>query len=318
MRRAPGRRTGAGAAARLRWTPAAAAGALAAAGAAVVLAGVGSDWWSSTRGISPVDAVSVAATLSSGSVAFGDTVEGQLDVAVDRRRADPAATRVEASFAPYTAEEIAVERRSAGHAVVLRRRWRLTCLVEACLPGAGARTFTFPAAKVVVGEQTVTAAWPRLEVARRTTAADEARSTPPWRLDTGLPAPTDETDATTLAWLLGGGAAVLVLAAGALLALALRPGPRERRRLSGVPRAVAQLREALAGEDTGARRRALESLAAELRHAMPAADTAVADTAVADTAADAERLAWSEAPPSPAAGAALLARLEPPATESGA
>ena len=283
-----------------RWAPAAVVVTAVVAGAAVVLAGVGSGWWSTVKVPSPVEAVVVTPSLATRSVAFGDPVEARLDVVVDTRRSDERSVRITASFAPYAARALPVERSPAGPALLLRHRWRLECLVEACLPALLTRTFSFPPAAVSAGEQTLRAAWPTLEVARRTTAADEARTAPAWRLETALPESSWGASATTLAWLLGGGAAALLLAAGALLALALRPGPRERRRLSGLERALALARESLAADD-GARRRALESLAAELRREP---------TAPGELAAVAERLAWSAAPPAADDVAALAARVE--------
>jgi hypothetical protein len=286
---------------RLRWAPVVAALALGIAGAAVALAGAGSGWWGSDgTALSPVQALTARASLSSRSVGFGDPVEARLDVVADSRLVAPAAVKVAASFAPYVARELPVQRIEAGPAVLLRHRWRLECLTEECLPKEASRTFAFPAAKVAGDVQPVTAAWPALDVLRRTTAADDARSTPAWRIDDSVPDPTWEASASTLGWLLGGGAAVLALGAGGLLALALRPGPRERARLAGVARATALVREALATGDEPDVRRALETLAA----ALGAGDQAA-------LAAQAERLAWSAEPPARAAVDTLLAELAP-------
>lgn len=292
---------------RLRWAPVAVAVALGVAGAAVALAGVGSGWWGSEgKALSPVEALTARASLSQRSVGFGDPVEARLDVVADSRRVDPAAVRITVSFAPYVARELPPERVTAGPAVLLRHRWLLECLAEECLPKEASRTFAFPAATVAGDIQPVTAAWPALDVLRRTTAADEARSTPAWRIDDAAPAPTWEASASTLGWVLGGGAALLALGAGGLLALALRPGPRERARLAGVARATALVRESLAGGDDTARRRALETLAAELRRS---GDGHGNGTAGSD-AAEAERLAWSASAPAAPAVLELLARVK--------
>jgi hypothetical protein len=281
-----------------RRLPALAAATAAVAAAAVVLAGVGTGWWGSGGGGHPVAALAAAAALSERTVAFGDPVEARLDIVVDRARVNAGAVQVVARFAPYVVRALPTERHRSGDATALRLRWSLTCLVEACLPAAASRVFSFPPARIQGGGRTVATAWPTLEVTRRTTAADEARTTPAWRLDASLPPATPGASASTLAWLLGGGAALLLLLAGGVLAVALRPGPREQRRLEGLMRALALAREAAVAGGDAERRRALETLAAALGHGA------------ADGLADAaRRLAWSEQPPGGEQIAELVARI---------
>ena len=297
----------------LRWLPAGVAGAAAVAAAAVALAGIGADWWSSVQAPSPVEAAVATATLTPRSAAFGDPVLAQLDVVVDTRRVAAASVTVAATFAPWVAHALPVTPRQAGAATLLRYRWRLECLTDTCLATGASRTFAFPAPKVTADDTALTPAWPALEVLRRTTAAEEQRDVPPWRLDTSLPDPTWGARATMLAWLLGAGTALLLLAAGTLLALALRPGARQRTRLAGIERGVALVREALARNDDAARRRALESLASELRQAGAALPGSARDGTARDAdelAGAADRLAWSATPPAAAEIAALLAELD--------
>ena len=292
----------------LRWLPAGVAGTAAVAAAAVALAGVGAGWWSSVRAPSPVEAAVATATLTPRSAAFGDPVLAQLDVVVDTRRVPAASVAVAATFAPWLAHALPVQRSHAGAATLLRYRWRLECLTDTCLSTGASRIFTFPTPKVTADATALTPAWPALQVQRRTTAAEEQRSVPLWRLDSSLPDPTWGASATTLAWLLGAGAALLLLAAGTLLALALRPGARERPRLIGVERGVALVRDALGRGDDAARRRALESLAGELRLAGSALPGSARDAG--ELASAAVRLAWSATPPAGAEIAALLAEID--------
>ncbi|HET7567386.1 MAG TPA: hypothetical protein VFJ91_05300 [Gaiellaceae bacterium] len=222
---------------------------------------------------------------------FGDPVVATVAVAADRS-VEPGSVRVAASFGPYDATALPVERRAAADGrVLLRFAWRLRCTTSACVPRKPERTFLLPAAHVswltrggAAGR--TTALWPALTVASRLTPGDLAvpaflAQTPPPASGLRLPA---------------GPLSIALLALGSLLAaagLAALAAPLlRRRRRAPLPVAPLQLAlelvERAASGDVDERRRALYQLALLLEEASLEPESWAA-----------RKLAWAPATPDP-------------------
>jgi hypothetical protein len=251
----------------------------------------------------------VRASFATPVHAFGSPVEARLELLVRDGELNPATVRANSTFDPY--EVVGSPRREVldlGALTLVRYTLTLRCLKEACLPQGGQPTefdfgsagfsFSIPAPPGTRFEdrrflaRSATGAWPPLTVVSHLSAADvnDAR----WRSGlASLPEPGWRIAPTWLAALLLGGAVALVAGAAALLV----GWADERRRRAAAAAAEAErpappLEQALQlvastnGDDPGARRTALETLAAELRRHDA--------TGLAERA---ERLAWSESPP---------------------
>ena len=90
---------------------------------------------------------------------FGDTINADVSVVVDKTKLDPARVSLKTFFEPYEPiEEMGVARREAGNLAEIRYQLRLRCLQRACItstlgtiqnPGGSApRTFRFQPAQV--------------------------------------------------------------------------------------------------------------------------------------------------------------------------
>jgi hypothetical protein len=240
-----------------------------------------------------VERVEAAGVLEGEGRRFGDPVEGRVDVLVPRAAVDPGSVALEADFAPYAlAAPLRAERRTDGPTALVRFRFRLECLEDACLPrhaGAG-----FSLAPGVVrwagpgGRGSALVGWPPVEAG---SWLDEEAGLLGWH--TGLePLPAigyrlpPRLLAALLALLavaLGAGAAALLLP-WARRTLPAAAAPVDRR--SVLDRALAAVRTSAGGDDPAERRRALDLLARELRHG-----------ARTQEARDARRLAWSRRAP---------------------
>jgi hypothetical protein len=251
----------------------------------------------------------VRASFATPVHAFGSPVEARLELLVRDGELDPATVRANSTFDPY--EVVAGPRREVldvGGLTVVRYTLTLRCLKEACLPQSGQPTefefgtagfsFSIPAPPGTRFEdrrflaRSATGAWPPLTVVSRLSAADVNDGR--WRSGlAALPEPGWRVAPAWLAALLLGAAVALVAGAAALL---VRWADDRRRRAAAAAaeaeRPPPPLEQALRlvastnGGDPGARRTALETLAAELRRHDA--------TALAERA---ERLAWSESPP---------------------
>jgi hypothetical protein len=247
---------------------------------------------------------------------FGDIIDADVSVVVDKAKLDPGRISLKTFFEPYEPiEEMEVARREAGNLTEIRYSVRLRCLVRACItstlgtiqnPGGSApRTFRFQPAQVQYTDPG--AEQPRLlrsvrfapiESVTRINAQDVTQVYGfPFRGSfTPLPAISQRMSATTLGVLLFLlAAALLVLPA----TLALRwwrkrrqpPPPQPEPEPTPLERAIALVEWSLARENGAERRAALDALATEL------------DVVESDGLADQTRVvAWS--PPSPSTGEA--------------
>jgi hypothetical protein len=255
---------------------------------------------------------------------FGDTLDGRVDIVVDRRRIDPAS--IEVTPTPGNWLVVAppgVERTDSGATTHLVYRFSYRCLVSACLPPdpSNRGRVLVPVAPVRIafvgsdGRRVKRLArWPRVEAASRVSPRDLVRLSPtsqlPYHATIAVPAPTYRISPTLLTWLLACGGGVLLALAGLLVvrfsraAPAIAPAEPDAeeafvRELTPLERALVLLDRARERGGVPDQRRALENLAGELRQA-----------GAADLAGSATVLAWAEAPPSPERTGALAAAVK--------
>jgi hypothetical protein len=214
----------------------------------------------------------VTASLSPRDPQFGDPVVARVDA--------PPGTRIHTSFRPFTVRS--VTRRGSS------TTYTLECLSAACLPAAGgARLVQLPSAVLSLpGAKPIAFAWPPLRIGSRIEASAER---PSLRVDVSEPHGSAALDPEALGWALTVLAGLLVVAAAAWTALALRP--RTRRAvpdddLSSLERALELVRSSLDGPPAR-RRAALDELALVL-----------GDDPFAGLV---RTLAWSPEPPAPPA-----------------
>ena len=264
----------------------------------------------------PGSFVSASGSLGPPIHLFGDTIDADVSVVVDRTKLDPSRVSLKTFFAPYEPiQETEVSRREAGNLVEVRYRQRLRCLQHACItstlgtiqnPGGSApRTFRFQPAQVQYTDPGVeqprllrTVRFAPIESVTRINAQDVAQVYGfPFRGSfSPLPALSRQISPTTLGLL-------LVLLAAALLVLpatlALRwwrnrhqpPPPEPEPEPTPLERAIALVEWSLGRENGAERRAALDALASEL------------DVVEPNGLGDETRVAaWS--PPSPSAGEA--------------
>jgi hypothetical protein len=247
---------------------------------------------------------------------FGDTIDADVSVVVDKTKLDPGRVSLKTFFAPYEPiEEMGVSRREAGNLAEIRYRLRLRCLERACITstlgtltnpeGSAPRTFRFQPAQVQYTDPGAesprllrTVRFAPVESVTRINAQDVTQVFGfPFRDSfTPLPALSQRMSPTALAVLL------LLLAAALLVlpvTLVLRwwrkrrqpPPPEPEPEPTALERAVALVEWSLAQENGAERRAALDALATVL------------DDVEADGLADETRVAaWS--PPSPSTGEA--------------
>lgn len=242
---------------------------------------------------------------------FGETVQAQLELLVRGSELQADTLGPGTDFDPY--EVVGSARRELfdfGGLALVRYTITLRCLKQACLPETRTGEFQFSSASVGwrtpappgrrlrdrrLDQRGASGQWPAIKVASRLTPREleEAR----WRSSLAEPpAPTFRVAPSRLAAGLLGGAAALVLAAGALVAGYVRDVRRrsEAERVEAAPealpleQALAYVDDARSNGDLPAQRIALETLARELR-----------ERGESGLAGRAERLAWS--PESPAA-----------------
>jgi hypothetical protein len=268
---------------------------LAGAGAVVALVGLGLGWWSGGASAAPARALDVRTSLEPRPVLFGDPLVAHVDVLVDRHAVAPDSVRVRAGFAPYAqAAPVRVRRSRAGGGELLRFRYELACLTDACLAIHGTRSVRFSPVEVAAsrrggGEVRATEAWPAALVASRLRPADLAAAEPRFRAQTELPAPVFGVAPGALAAALTAAAALLAAAAIALLGLEARrlrarPAPTS----TPLEAALARTRESARRPDARDRRKALGLLAAVLER-----------DGDAQLAGAAGALAWAEPAPTP-------------------
>jgi hypothetical protein len=273
--------------------------AAAAAAAAVVAVGV----FFLARGGSPpagepTAPIAVRASFDHASIGFGDPVTARVVVALDRDAVRPGTLHVDHDLAPFTTLTVPRTTRSvAGRLETVTIEQRVACLVAACL----SRTIALPRAHASVqshdgGTQTASAAWRRLHLRSRVTAADLARAAPRFAADTTPPPPHRRVSATPLELV------AALVAGAAVVLLALEAAARARRRRPGdegdeLARALRLVREA-EERPVPDRRRALGLLARLLRTRDAALERAASD------------LAWSRRAPERPAVDALVGDVE--------
>jgi hypothetical protein len=250
------------------------------------------------------DNLSLRVSVTPRTHLFGDPVVAEVQAVTSSAAA--ARMRVKTDFAPYVVVgPMEVERIPAGDQTQVRWLWHLECLTRACLPGATQHRVLFEPVKVVFPiagrDQVVTAIWPTVIVKSRLGPDDRAR--PEQRVTIyPLGGTSSRVDPATLERLLWVVAGFLVLAALALVLPFARRMTRFRYgfdRLGPAERALVLARRALARDDPGRRRTALERLGRELaRYGAP------------DLADEASRLAWAESPPAGDAMTGLVGRAE--------
>jgi hypothetical protein len=264
----------------------------------------------------PGSFVSASGELGPPIHLFGDTINADVSVVVDRTKLDPGRVSLKTFFEPYEPiEEMEVARREAGSLAEIRYQLRLRCLQRACItstlgtiqnPGGSApRTFRFQPAQVQYTDPGAeqarllrTVRFTPIESVTRINAQDVTQVYGfPFRGSfSPLPALSQRISATTLGLLL------LLLAAALLvlpLTLVLRwwrarrqpPPPEPEPEPTPLERAIALVEWSLERENGAERRAALDALATEL------------DVVESDGLADQTRIAaWS--PPSPSTGEA--------------
>jgi hypothetical protein len=247
---------------------------------------------------------------------FGDTLNADVSVVVDKTKLDPGRISLKTFFEPYEPiEEPQVVRREAGNLAEIRYSLRLRCLQRACITstlgtianpsGSAPRTFRFQPAQVQYTDPG--ADQPRLlrsvrfgpiESVTRINAQDVTQTFGfPFRSSvTPLPAASQRMSATALGVILFLLAAALLVFPATLVARWWRarrqpPPPEPEPEPTPLERAIALVEWSLARENGAERRAALDALAAEL------------DVVEPNGLAEQTRIAaWS--PPSPSTGEA--------------
>jgi hypothetical protein len=265
--------------------------------------------WALTRGAeestAPPQPIQVRTGLSPQTHLFGDPVNADIEVTINRRAVDPASVRIRSAFTPYTVVDLNESKRRAGDAVTIQRHIRLLCLSRDCVSDTARlpEPEQIPDAHVTfrprgaVRDASRPIAWPTTEVASRLGSVDIVGATrsqvTPFRASLTPPAASyrvDPTLATAAAFAL----ALLLAAAGIALLWPelrrlLRVTPRRKDPLAGLPpleRALALLEIALESGGPDEQRKALDRLARELRR-----------RGNDDLAGAARRLAWSPSRP---------------------
>lgn len=221
---------------------AALAGAAVAAGAWLLLPSGGT-------GSSPAAAraLSVRVSFAPAAAGFGDTLTARIEVVADRRTVRAATVHTVYALAPLTLLAAPVERRvTRGEVTIVSTVLRAACLSERCVAATGRAVPVLAPVRADAtqsdgGRVTASAAWPRLEISGRVSAADVAAAQPPFQVDTSPPPVSYRIAPATLATLLDLAAVVLVAAGFALVASAVLRG----RRRTGSARPD-ELRDALA------------------------------------------------------------------------
>jgi len=254
------------------------------------------------HGVTPAAPVTVRASFDRTTVGFGDRVNAEVVVLLDRRAVDSSRVRVDANLAPL--QELArpqITRTERGRLLTLTYAVPAACLDDRCLAARGPKRLRLPSLRIEVGAMSVDAKWPLLDVRGRVTSSDLVPVNPPLRTDVSPPAVHYRITPSTLAGLLELAAAVLAVAgialAGRQVWLLQRVRRRREARLTDIERALAFAREAEARPPAD-RRRALGLLARLL---------ARRDDRLAGAARE---LAWSEPTPTSDALSELVTRVE--------
>ena len=226
---------------------------------------------------------------------FGQRVTAHLDLVYDTDLIVPGSLKVEPDFAPYRILKSSSARQTIGHSVRLRYEYVVDCLTERCLPPAGGY-LNFRPVEIAYQRRdapnpgSTQAEWPDLRVASRIGTSGgfgglrfsaNVRDLPPpsYRVEPGLL----KAVGYSLALLFAAFGLLVLARALDIPAVVAAELARRRARLSALHRALALVRSA---RDYRERRRALDRLATELRHAEP------------ELAVRATGLAWRKTAPS--------------------
>ena len=272
------------------------------------------------------DGISARGTVTPRAALFGDRLDAQIEVVLDRRRVDPGSLRLVGVFGPYIPSgPLRATRTDVGRLTRIRYSVELQCLQLKCLPPDplhnGGQLFRL--APLVLGykrtdggDGSVGVGWPPVEVASQMSPREVALLTPidqpPYRASLALPKVSYSISPTLLVWLLAAGAALLLAAAGLLVlrfaratAAVLEPvrepelPPVPGREVSALERALILLERARERGAVPDQRQALEHLAGELRR-----------SGERELAGSATVLAWAEEPPATDATKALAAAVQ--------
>jgi hypothetical protein len=249
--------------------------------------------------------LSVKARFEAPVVQFGDVIRTHVVVQLDSGSVRAGTLRIVDDTGPLTPLGAAhTTRTTRAGVLVIDVQGAYMCLSGSCVARNGDAMPALPpvrATAVTKSGQTLraTTRWPPLQIRGRVSAADLARSNPPFRADTTPPPATYRIAPSTLSGLLDALAAVVALAA----VLALAGGLRAARRTRTVPaageleRALRLAREA-ESRPPADRRRALGLLARLL---------GPRDRGLSGTASE---LAWARPEPEGASLASLVSDVE--------
>lgn len=187
---------------------------------------VGAAAWTGSAAAAPL---AVRATFEAPIVQFGDPIRTHVVVLLDATQIRTSSVRIVDDAGPLTplsAPDTIRTTRNGTLVIAIGRTFG--CISSSCVAAKGDATPTLPRVLVTAvtnhGKRVqATASWPVLQIRGRVSAADLARSRPPFRANTTPPPPTYRIAPSSLAWLLDGLAVVLALAAVSLaLTVALR------------------------------------------------------------------------------------------------
>lgn len=182
--------------------------------------------WTGSAAAAPL---AVRATFEAPIVQFGDPIRTHVVVLLDATQIRTSSVRIVDDAGPLTplsAPDTTRTTRNGTLVIAIGRTFG--CISSSCVAAKGDATPTLPRVLVTAvtnhGKRVqATASWPVLQIRGRVSAADLARSRPPFRANTTPPPPTYRIAPSSLAWLLDGLAVVLALAAVSLaLTVALR------------------------------------------------------------------------------------------------
>jgi hypothetical protein len=242
------------------------------------------------------DPVAVTSQVEPDGAFFGQPVVARVDVQVDATQVDPARVRVDVAFDPYTAAgERTVERVDSGGTTRLTFRYPLRCLAEGCDPASDRGLVEFGGGRVTYMYRDVSREdrrlgeeidWAPFVVTGR--VGQDAVRDIRWRAEQSpLAAVTYRVEPRTTGIVLLALAVALAALAAALAWLVWgrrRGSDADAEATAQAPLALvlAAARAAARNGDVPKRRRALESVARELRSA-----------GLGDLAVEARTLAWS-------------------------
>jgi hypothetical protein len=276
---------------------------VATAGVVLLTAVVAPRWWNGDGGTYAPRKTLIHADVTPARSLFGQVLIAHAQLIVDPRRVDPASVDLNVDLRPYRIRSES-HRITAGlgRAAVVDFTYEIQCVTRGCVPlgtGRGAMAVQLEPAKATYRHRdgvagTVRVPWPVFAVQSRLTAEEIALSTPEIARGSAPPPVSWAISPGLLGGIALSAAALLMLAAGWLVASVVSQSTRLVRprripaHLTAIERALVLAEHAAAHGEVDESRKALERLAEELRRQR-----------AGEHADDAERLAWSESDPSP-------------------